>query len=172
MSQPDDRNLVNALSAMMQPPHGGCSDAQRDRLLRACEVALRTLLTLAENLSKSDNQRHKRLRRSNATLRQRLLDQPGGVRALKAMGFQLDAPDSEFYNWYEDGAVAPNIAVGAIQDALKMCEDKVLKVMRQRMGSKGNDDRPDSASNIDNIKKKKNEKRKTKNVFFFRSLKI
>ena len=159
MAAAEGSALVGALSAMMQPPEGGCSDAQRDRSLRACEVALRTLLALAENLLKSDNQKHRRLRRSNPKLRQRLLDQPGGVRSLKAMGFRLERPDSEFYRWHDDCGVEPRKAADAIRVALKMCEDKVLKVMRKRMGSTQEDEQ-DQTANIRSPKDKKSDKPK------------
>eukprot|EP00946_MAST-07B_sp_MAST-7B-sp1_P002565 g2565.t1 len=126
--------LAASLADLQRAPAGASAD-QRDRTLRAAETGLRALLILAENLCKGAiNPKYRRIRRENPAIRRKLLDLHGGVRALKNLGFSLEEPTSEFYEWCqgEDG-VEPAAAVEAIRAALKDCENESLKLMRRRM---------------------------------------
>ena len=80
-----------------------------------------------ESLQGGDQPKVQENRRENPAIRRKLLDLHGGVRALKNLGFSLEEPTSEFYEWCqgEDG-VEPAAAVEAIRAALKDCENESL----------------------------------------------
>jgi len=65
----------------------------------AARIALQTLFKLAENSIHSKDEKHKRIKQSNPAVKRKLLDVPGGVSCLVALGFTEGVHEGEPAWW-------------------------------------------------------------------------